>query len=166
MNTVSFTIRPFFRLLPALLLLVALTTSCKKSGGSDPDVDPREQYVGTFEGGMTSSLNVGGFEGTAQTGTATTVITKAANPRELYIDVTSSLGRPTPFKLTAELTDKGFTVIDRKTDQMNVLGKTVEGTFTATGVLAGSQLSITATTEGLSTGATVRRNESISGTKK
>ncbi len=166
MNTVFSAIRSYSVVAMALFLLVSLTTSCKKIGGTDPDIDPRAQYVGTYEGGISSSLNVGGFEGVTQTGSATTVVTSAPNPRELYVEVNSSLGRPTPLKLTAELTDKGFTVIDRKTDQMNVLGKVVEGTFTAMGVLAGKELAITITTEGLSTGTAVKRNESVSGTKK
>ena len=166
MNAISSAIRPFFSLLVALVLLGTIATSCKKNGGNDPSVDPREQYVGTYVGGMSSSLNVGGFEGVTQTGSATTVITNAPNPREIYVEVTSSLGRPTPFKLTAELTDQGFTIIDRKTDQINVLGKVVDGNFTSTGVLSGKDIAIVATTEGLSTGTAVRRNESVNGTKK
>ncbi len=166
MNTILPAIRSYSVVVMALFLLGSLAMSCKNKGGTDPDIDPREQYVGRYEGGMSSALNVGGFEGVTQTGSATTVITNAPNPKEMYVEVTSSLGRPTPLKLTAELTDKGFAVIDRKTDQMNVLGKVVEGNFTATGVLAGKDLAITITTEGLSTGAPVKRNESVTGTKK
>ena len=84
-----------------LVFLGSLTTSCKSKGDPEPDIDPREQYVGTYDGGISSSLNVGGAEGVAQTGTATIVITKAANPKEIYIATTMSLGRPTPLNVTA-----------------------------------------------------------------
>ncbi|WP_077133918.1 hypothetical protein [Spirosoma montaniterrae] len=163
--TISTASRSLYRGLLALLVVGTLTTACKKSGGSD-DVDPRDQYVGTYEGGIASSLNVGGFEGTSQTGTSTIIITKGSNPKEILIDTQMSLGRPTPLKVTAELEGSTFRVIDRNKDQMNVLGVTVEGEFKATGVLEKNQVAITATTEGLRTGAVVKRTEQISGTKK
>ncbi len=163
--TTSITRRSLNYSLLMLLLIGSLTTACKKSGGSD-DIDPRDQFVGTYEGGIASSLNVGGFEGTSQTGTSTITITKGANAKEILIDAQMSLGRPTPFKVTAEVDGFTFRVIDRNKDQMNVLGVTVEGEFKATGVIEKNQVAITATTEGLRTGAAVKRTEQISGTKK
>jgi hypothetical protein len=157
-------VQSFRNIIVTLLVVSSLTTACKKSG-EGPDVDPRDQYVGTYEGGVSTSLNAGGFEGAPQTGSATIVITKGSGNKELYIDATLSLGRPTPFKVTAELNGANFTVIDRKRDQMNVLGKTVDGDFTATGVFENNQIAISTTTETVQ-GGKVTRYEAITGTKK
>lgn len=157
--------RSLRNLLVAFTVLGLLTTACKKSGSGGSDVDPRDQYVGTYVGGYQTSFTVGGVESAPESGTATISITKGSSPREIYIDV--SIPRPQPLKVTAQLDDTGskFTVIDRSQDQMAVLNKTFTGDFNATGVFEQNQVVITATTETVQ-GGRISRFESITGTKR
>ena len=147
----------------ALVVIGSLTTACKKSGGSD--VDPRDQYVGTYTGGYQTTFNVGGVESAPESGTTTITITKGTKDREIYIE--AAMPRPQPLKVTAQLDDTGknFTVIDRTQDQMAVLSKTFTGDFTATGVFDQSQIAISTTTQTVQ-GGRVARYESITGQKK
>jgi hypothetical protein len=51
----SYAIRSFRNALLAIVLVASLTTACKKSGIGGGDVDPRDQYVGTYDGGYQAS---------------------------------------------------------------------------------------------------------------
>ena len=160
----SYAVRSFCRIVLSLAVVGSLTTACKKSDGTD-GVDPRDQYVGTYTGGFQTTFTVGGVESAPETGTATITITKASDPKQMYVNV--KMNRPQPLNVTAQLDDTGknFTVIDRKQDQMAVLNKTFTGDFTATGVLDQNQLAITTTTETVQ-GGRISRYESITGVKK
>lgn len=163
--------RSFRNLLLALVVISSLTTACKKSGGSSgPDVDPRDQYVGVYEGGDGSYSSVIRF-GTAdldpEKGKTNVTVSKGANPKEIYVEI-SARG----FKVTAELNGNTFTVIDKTSDQIFIQGTTLNGSYSATGAFNKDQLSgkdviaINAVTETLRTGTTVRRTESINCTRK
>lgn len=160
----SYAVRPFRNALFLLLAIGLLTTSCKKNGGTD-NVDPRDQYIGTYVGGFQTSFTVGGVESAPESGTATITITKGSNPKEIYIE--TNVPRPTALKVTGQLDDTGkaFTIIDRSQDQMAVLNKTFTGDFTATGVFDNNQIAISTTTETVQ-GGRISRYESITGTKK
>lgn len=154
------------------LVVGSLTTACKKSGSSS-DVDPRDQYIGVYEGGngaYTSTITIGTLP-VSETGVTAITVTKSANPKEIYLNITNRA-----MTLTAELNGADFTVVDRTTDQMtiNINGQqnVLEGNFTATGTFGKDQVSgkdviaINAVTETLRTGTTIRRTESINGTRK
>ncbi len=156
-------------------LIGSLTTACKKSGLGGADVDPRDQYVGTYEGGAggyQSRITFGTFP-TDETGPATIIVTKGDNPKEIYLDVSS---KP---RMTAKLDDaslSNFSVIDKSTDQINLVinGKqfTLNSNYSATGVFGKDQATgketvvINTTAETLQSGTTVRRAETIVGTRK
>ncbi|GAB3711370.1 hypothetical protein GCM10027592_48860 [Spirosoma flavus] len=161
-----YAVRTFRATFLAVLITSFFVSGCKKNGGSGTDVDPRDQYVGTYDGGYQSSIKLATLEFPPETGTTSIVITKGANAKEIYIEV--KLNRP--FKVTAELEGNGFKVIDRSRDQItvNVNGKATnfEGDFSATGVFDKNQIAITTTTETVQTGSTISRIEAITGTKK
>ena len=163
-------------LLIAVFVIGFLTTSCKKSGnGSDVVVDPRDQYVGVYEGGAggySSTITFGTFP-TTETGPASITVSKGANAKEIYLDIST---KP---RLTAKLDDtnaSNFGVIDKTSDQINVIinGKqyTLTGNYSATGVFGKDQASgkdqivINTTAETLEQGTAIKRTESINGLRK
>ncbi len=165
-------VRSLRNLLIFTLVVGSLTTACKRSG-SDSDVDPRDQYVGVYEGSAgayNSTIALGTIQFT-ETGITTIKVTKSANPKEIYLDISNR-----PMQVTAELNGSTFTVVDRSSDQINIVfnGQRIvyDGNFNATGVFDKDQASgkdaivINAVTETLQTGTTVRRTETIVGTRK
>ena len=173
--TTPHAIRQVRNALLAIALISSLTTGCKKSGIGGADVDPRDQYVGTYEGGergYQSTITFGTFP-TDEAGPATITITKSDNPKEIYLDITS---KP---RMTAKLDDaslSNFSVIDKSTDQINLVinGKqfTLNSTYSATGVFGKDQSTgkqtvvVNTTAETVQSGTTVRRAEIIVGLRK
>lgn len=173
MTTLS-AVRPFRSVLMAILLVGSLTTACKKSGGSNVEVDPRDQYIGTYEGGegaYNSAITIGTLPLTPEKGATTVTVTKSANPKEIYIDISNR-----PPRLTAELNGANFSIIDKSSDQITLVingqRNVIEGNYSATGVFGKDQASgkdaiaMTSTTEGVQSGTTVKRIESINGLRK
>ena len=129
-------IHSFRTLLLALLVVGGLTTSCKKSGGSDPEIDPRDQYVGTYTGNYRNTIYV--VEDIAsgpRAGTATATITKGSNPKEIYLEIVtaSDINGDKKLNVTAELDGVNFAVIDKTTDTIPI-GNPVSSDYTASGV--------------------------------
>lgn len=162
----------FLRSLCVVLFAVGLITACKPSG-SGSDVDPRDQYVGVYEGTDRSYQSVITF-GTfpiEETGVTAITVTKGGKANEVYLEVSNR-----PMRLTAELTGADFTIIDRTTDQitLNINGRpnVFEGAFTAKGTFGKEEASgktvvgINAVTETTQFGTTVRRTETVVGTRK
>ena len=152
-----------------VLLIGSLTTACKKSGGTD-DVDPRDQYVGTYVGSdkaYQSVITVGTIPFNPEYGTTNLTVSKGSNPKEIYIE-DSKLS----LKVTAELDGVNFTVTDKNSGQIFVPpSNTYTGPYTATGVLGKEQASgknvivLTAVTEALKNGTTIRKVETFNGTR-
>ena len=172
---IPYALRSVRNTLLAIALIGSLTTACKKSGIGGGDVDPRDQYVGTYEGGekgYQSTITFGTFP-TDETGPATIAVTKGANASEIYVDI-SSKPRMTAKLDEASLTN--FSVIDKSSDQINLVinGKqyTFNSSYSATGVFGkdqatGKQTVVINTTAGtVQSGTTVRRTETIVGTRK
>ncbi|QJW89563.1 hypothetical protein HNV11_09305 [Spirosoma taeanense] len=155
-------VRSLRNLFVVSLAISALTSACKQSGSSEPEIDPREQYVGTYVGGYQSIIRFGGAELKPESGTISVGVSKGSNPKEIYIDVAANR----PYKVTAELNGSNFTVIDRNKDQIFVQGTTFDGDYKATGVFDQNQIAIATTTESLQGGTLISRSESITGTKK
>ncbi|QIP16090.1 hypothetical protein G8759_27370 [Spirosoma aureum] len=166
--------RNAFRSLRTMLVAVTIigcfTTACKKSS-SGSDVDPRDQYVGTYDGGdkgYQSIITVGAVTFNPEYGTASIVVTKGSNPKELYIESGQQ-----SYKVTAELDGANFTVIDKSSSQIFIPpSNTYTGTYKATGVFGVDQASgknaiaITATTETLKDGSSIRKTEIYTGSRK
>lgn len=149
----------------ALLLIGSLTTACKKSGGVDA-VDPRNQYVGTYEGGYQSSKLVNNsLESSRETGTVKITVTKAQPENQLYLELL--FNGTTKQNLTAELTEKSFIVIDKTTESLLFDGKIYPNAkYTATGQFVEKTIVINTTTEVLQSGVTLSQQGSITGTLK
>ncbi|WP_338870046.1 hypothetical protein WBJ53_21725 [Spirosoma sp. SC4-14] len=154
----------------AITLVGSLTTGCKKSG-SGSDVDPRDQYVGTYDGGAQgyqSVISLGSIALNPEYGATTIVVTKGANANEIYIEASEQ-----SYKVTAELSGSSFTVIDKTSGQIFIPpSNTYTGDYKATGVFGVDQattkkaIAITATTETLKDGTSVKKTETYTGTLK
>lgn len=166
----SYTVRSFRNLLIAVFVISGLTTACKKPGGSDPDIDPRDQYVGTYTGTYRNTIYiVEDIFGEPKAGTATITITKGSNPKEIYIELLTAGDRTGDknIKVTAELDGVNFTVIDKNTDSIPI-GNPVSSDYTASGVFDPNtkQASYSSVARGLRNGAQYRQTYEIVGTKK
>jgi len=155
----------FRNALIALFVIGSLATGCKRLG-SESDVDPREQYLGTYAGGAQISINVGGFEYTPESATMVVTVTKAANDNEVYLDKNYNNGALTE-RVTAQLTGTTFKVIYKTRNIIRVNAITqVEGDYSSQGVLENNQIAMTSVTEARQSGAVVRLVESINATRK
>ncbi len=156
----------------ALLVVGSFATACKKSGGAD-DVDPRDQYVGTYVGTSRRTYYVSAdiFQG-PMPGTSTTTVTKASNPKEIYIENTvvfnGGFTGGYTVKVTAELDGANFTVIDKSTDQIELPSGKVDSDYTATGVFDTStkQMAYSSTARALRNGAQYSRTDETTSTLK
>lgn len=162
---------PSVRNLLMVALIVGIFTSACKKSGSGSDVDPRDQYVGTYDGGTKgyqSVITLGTLSLAPEYGATTLVVSKGSNPKEIYIEAANQ-----SLKVTGELTDAGFTVIDKTSGQIFIPpSNTFTGSYKATGVFGKDQASgknaivLTATTETLKDGTAIRKVETYNGTLK
>ncbi|GAB2580193.1 hypothetical protein [Spirosoma areae] len=149
----------------ALLIIGSLVTACKKSGGVD-GVDPRDQYVGIYNGGYQASTLVNNsLETGRETGNVQITVTKAQSGNQLYLELLfNGLAKQT---MTAELTETSFAVIDKQSEPLVFDGKTyADAKYTAKGQFVEKTIVINTTTETLQSGITLSRQGSISGTLK
>ena len=154
----------------ALLAIGSLLSGCKKTGSDvEPDVDPRDQVVGTYTGDFSSVISVGSVVGNPEKGTAATTITKVSTPKQILVENNYANGGYVE-KVTAELqSDGSYLVIDKKADQITVsgLGK-YDSDYNASAVfdLSKGTFAYTATARVLQTGTEVKRVNIITGNKK
>lgn len=163
--TIPYAVRFFRTSFLALLVIGSLTTACKKSGGVD-DVDPRDQYVGVYEGGYQASTLVNNsLETSRESGTVKITVTKAQPLNQLYLELL--FNNTTKQNVTAELTEKSFTVIDKQTETLLFDGKTyTNASYKASGQFVEKTIVINTTVEILQSGVTLSRQGSITGTLK
>ena len=162
----SYAIRSFRNALLAIVLVGSLTTACKKSGIGGGDVDPRDQYIGTYDGGyQASNLINNSLESSRESGKVTVTITKSEVANQFYIDLV--FNGAASQKLTAELTNNTFTVIDKQSETLVFDGKTyANAKYTATGQFVEKDFLMNTVTETLQSSVTLSRRGSITGTKK
>ena len=161
MNT-SPAVRQFRNVLMVLLVMGSLITACKKSGGSD--VDPRDQYVGTYEGQFRITINIGADALSSEGGASTTTITKGANPKEIYLETVYNNSYTE--KVTAELNSPNFTVIDKNSDQITLNNTKITSDYNATGVFEKNQFAYSASAKALRNGTQYSKTYEITGTRK
>jgi hypothetical protein len=155
----------FFNAFIALLVIGSLVAGCKRLG-SESDVDPREQYLGTYTGGAQITTNVGGFEYTPESATVVVTVTKAANDNEVYLDKNYNNGAYTE-RVTAQLSGTTFKIIDKTRGIVRVNAITqVEGDYSSQGVLQNNTIAMTSVTEARQSGAVVRLVESLNASRK
>ncbi len=163
--TISYAVRSLRTSLLALLIIGSLTTACKKSGGVD-DVDPRDQYVGVYDGGyQASTLINNSLESNRESGTVQITVSKAQAANQIYLELL--FNGTSKQNVTAELSEKNFTVIDKQTESLVFDGKTyANAQYTATGQFVDKTIVINTTTQILQSGVTLSKQGSISGTLK
>lgn len=149
----------------ALALLVSVTTACKKSGLGGADVDPRDQYVGTYEGGYQAASTVNNaLPYDEEAGTMAVTVSKSQAANQLYIELV--FNATTKQNLTAELVNNEFKVIDKQNEPIKFNGRNYDGQYSATGQFVEKAITINTVTETLQSGVTLTRRGSISGTRK
>lgn len=163
--TTPYAVRSLRASLLALLLIGSLVTACKKSGGVDA-VDPRDQYVGTYDGGYQASTLVNNsLETNRESGTAKITVSKAQTMNQLYLELL--FNGVAKQNVTIELSEKSFTVIDKQTESLVFDGKTyASAKYTATGQFVDKTIVMNTTVETLQSGITLSRQGSITGTMK
>ena len=162
---IDYGIRSVRNALLAIVLIGSLTTACKKSGLGGADVDPRNQYVGTYEGGyQTATLVNNSLESNRESGKITITVTKSETANQFYLDLL--FNGVTNQKLTAELVGNAFTVIDKQSETLSFDGKSYTAKYTATGQFTEKVITVNTVTETLQSGVTLSRRGDISGTKK
>lgn len=160
-------VRSFRSTLLALCVIGSLTTACKKSGGAD-DVDPRDQYIGVYDGNYTSTLYINNTLPASgpEAGKVQITVTKAQAANQVYMELLfNSTAKQT---LTAELTDSTYSVIDKRTEPLAFGGKTYEAAYTAQGQFLAKSKTVTlnTTAETLQQGVTLTKRGDITGVKK
>lgn len=166
----SYAVRSFRHLLIVALFISGLTTACKKTGGSDPDIDLRDQYVGTYTGTYRNSIyNVEDLYDEPKAGTATATITKGSNPKEIYIQLVTTGDRTgdRTLNVTADLDGVNFAVIDKNTDAIP-LPRPVDSDYSASGVFDPSTklFSYSSVARATRNGAQYKQTYEIVATKK
>ncbi|WP_420148311.1 hypothetical protein [Spirosoma sp.] len=166
----SYVGRSIRNLLLSVLAIASLTTACKKSGGTDAEIDPRDQYVGTYAGTYRNTLYiVADIFGEPRSGTATATITKGSNPKEIYIELKTAgdLTGDRSMKVTAELDGVNFKVIDKNTDAIPI-GNPITSDYTASGVFDpnSKQFSYASVANALRNGAQYKQTYEVVATKQ
>lgn len=163
-----YTFRSVRNALLAIALISSLTTACKKSGIGGADVDPRDQYVGTYEGSYTSTTYINNAlpANPPEAGTVQITVTKAQTGNQVYMELL--FNGSTKQSLTAELTDATFTVIDKQTEPLAFGGTTYDANYTAQGqfVVQDKAFTLNTVAETLRLGVTLTKRGDIKGTKK
>ncbi len=153
-----------------IALLLGVLASCKQSGGADDVlIDPRDQYVGTYQGGYTGQTTSGPFPLSIFSGPALITVEKAAAPKEVTLTFVYNKGQAfeNTEKLTAELTDRKFTIIDKRTEIVTVGPTTYELPYTATGEFTEtSKIAMTTSAEIERGGTILKKVAGITGEKK
>ncbi|MFD2574202.1 hypothetical protein ACFSUS_26440 [Spirosoma soli] len=161
-------VQSLLNLLIALLVVGSLTTACKKSGGPDSDIDPRDQYVGVYDGSYTSTTYINNSlpASDPEPGIVQITVTKAQTAKQMYLELL--FNNTTKQNLTAELTDSTFIVIDKKSEPLAFGGKTYDAQYTAQGqfVRKDNKITLNTTAETLQLGVTLTKRGDITGTKK
>ncbi len=146
-------------------LIGSLTTACKKSGLGGADVDPRDQYVGAYEGGYQAASTVNNaLPYDEESGTITINVLKSQVANQLYIELV--FNGTNKQNLTAELVNTEFKVIDKQNEPIKFNGRNFDGQYSATGQFVEKAITINTVTETLQSGVTLTRRGSISGTRK
>jgi hypothetical protein len=160
-----YAIRSVRSALLVIAVIGSLTTGCKNSGIGGSDVDPRDQYVGTYDGGYQASTLVNNsLESNRESGKITITVSKSEVANQFYLDLL--FNGVTSQKLTAELSNNTFTVIDKQSETLLFDGKNYPAKYTATGQFAEKDIVVNTVTETLQSGITLSRRGSLTGTKK
>ena len=154
--------------LAVVALLVSITTACKKSGAGGADVDPRDQYVGVYDGNYTSTTLINNSlpVGDPEAGKVQITVTKAQPANQLYIELL--FNGSSKQMVTAELVGATYTVIDKQSEPLVFGGKTYNAKYTAQGqfVVNDKKFTLNTVAETLQLSVTLTRRGDITGTKK
>ncbi len=153
-----------------ILLLGALMGSCKPGeNGTEVEIDPRDQYIGSYTGGYTGQTTSGPFPLNIFSGPAVIEVTKAPAVKEMLITITYNKGIQfeNSEKLTAELVDNKFTIIDKTKEPVTVGPTTYELPYKATGEFTiKNEFVMVTSAEIVRDGTTLKKVASVTGAKK
>lgn len=151
------------------LFLLGVLASCKTKDITEVEVDPRDQYIGTYQGGYQGQITTGSFVTQIFSGSALISVEKAAAAKEMKMTFTYNKGQQFEYteKLTAEMTDNKFTIIDKRTENVTLGPTTYELPFKGSGEFtATKQIAMTTSAEIMRDGTTLKKVSGITGEKK
>ena len=169
--TTPYAFRPLRNLFLALCFIGFCTTACKKAGSGSGEIDPRDQYVGTYDGGYTTqTLLNNALPYSDEAGKVTIAVSKSQAIDELYLDFT--FNSTTKERRTAQLTENKFTITDKQSETIyfgtDSKGSPVgyDAAYTANGQFTENNLLITTKSEARAVSQLLTKNGSITCTKK
>ncbi|GAB3271734.1 hypothetical protein GCM10027347_43180 [Larkinella harenae] len=148
------------RLIVTLFILVLSISACKKGGSGSEDVDPREQYLGTYDVDYTTTTALAGFPEYGEgSGKASLTFAKgdATNELRMTIEFPGFSAKTEMVKLNGTQ----FTM-NKTRNTMIINGKSYEGEFTGTGLFEGRNVTVSMITKA----STAQWNESYKGLKR
>ena len=147
-------------ILLSFLLLFGLT-ACKKDN-SDPDVDPRQQYLGTFAINYSSTTTVGGQPNGSDSGQGSITFSPGSATDELQMVINFPNYADS---VVAKINDSQFT-LERTRNKVQYLGQTYDGEYIGTGSISGQTLMVNATTRANANGSDIIWTQLYKGTKQ
>lgn len=151
------------------VLLLGALASCKQLAGKEAEIDPRDQYVGTYQGGYSGQVTTGPFVSQIFSGSATITVEKAASLKEVALTFVYNKGQAfeSTEKLTAELTDRKFVIIDKRIEKVSSGPTTYDLPYTGTGEFTEkNQFVMTTSAEIERSGTILKKVAGITGEKK
>ena len=151
------------------LLLFSVLASCKQGIGAEAEIDPRDQYVGTYQGGYSGQVTTGPFVSQIFSGSAVITVEKAPAPKEVMLTFVYNKGQAfeNTEKLTAELNARKFTIIDKRIEKVSSGPTTYELPYTAIGEFTEkNQFVMTTSAEIERAGTILKKVAGITGEKK
>jgi hypothetical protein len=151
------------------VLLLGALASCKQLAGQEAVIDPRDQYVGTYQGGYSGQITTGPFVSQIFSGSTVITVEKAPAAKEVTLTFVYNKGGAyeNTEKLTAELTDRKFVIIDKRVEKVVVGPSTYDLPYTGTGEFTEkSQFAMTTSAEIERSGTILKKVAGITGEKK
>jgi hypothetical protein len=151
------------RLIVLLFILALSFSSCKKDGSGAENVDPREQYLGTYDIDYSSKTIIGAIDFNEDSGKGTLTFVKgdAANELKMTTEFTN-------FSKTTDVVKLDGTkfTVSRTRNQMTLGNKQYDGEFLATGLFEGRLVTVTSVTTVNQNGTVVKWTQSYKGMRR
>ncbi|GAB3324773.1 hypothetical protein GCM10027299_22210 [Larkinella ripae] len=151
------------RLVVTLFILVLSISACKKGGSSAEEVDPREQYVGTYDIDYSSTTVIlPSIKFNEETNKGTIAFTKGEGANEMSMVISFPNFSATEI---VKLSGTQFTM-NRTRDKMPFGNKIYDAEFTGSGTFEGRNLTLTSITKLNEGGTVVQWNRAYKGLKR
>ncbi|KAA9356791.1 hypothetical protein [Larkinella humicola] len=151
------------RLIVVFFILVVGISSCKKSDSEAGNVDPREQYYGTYDIDYSSKTIIGSIDFNEDSGKGVLTFSKGDASNELKM-TTEFPGFSTAMDVV-KLDGTKFT-LNRTRDQMTLGNKQYDAEFLGTGLFEGKLVTVTSVTTLNQNGTVAKWTRSYKGMRR